>query len=86
MASSGPTGEVEQGAAARLSRERIVEAAIGLVDRDGPDALSMRSLAGELGVGTMTLYHHVSSKDDVRGGIAAVVLEWIDLPDPTGRS
>lgn len=46
-----------------LSRQRIVEAAIELVDSEGLDALSMRRLAGHLDAGTMSLYNHVPNKE-----------------------
>ena len=48
-----------------LSRERVAGAALELIDAHGPDALSMRRLAAELGVGTMTLYHYFRSKDEL---------------------
>jgi DNA-binding transcriptional regulator YhcF (GntR family) len=48
-----------------LDRARIVHAAIGIADRDGLAALSMRSVAGVLGTPTMSLYRHVASKDDL---------------------
>jgi AcrR family transcriptional regulator len=48
-----------------LARERIAEAAIAVADVEGLSALSMRRLAVELGVATMTLYRHVSDKDDL---------------------
>ena len=40
----------------------IVEAAIGLADADGLDAVSMRAIADKLGTGTMTLYTHIPGK------------------------
>ncbi len=46
-----------------ISRDAIVAAAIALMDRDGYDALSMRTLAEELGTGAASLYWHVGSKD-----------------------
>jgi AcrR family transcriptional regulator len=49
----------------RLSREDLARAALEILDRDGVDALSMRRLAQILGVGTMTLYGHVRSKDEL---------------------
>lgn len=52
-----------------LSRERIVEAAVGLFDREGPDALTMRRLADELGVGTMTLYGYFRRKEELLDAI-----------------
>jgi AcrR family transcriptional regulator len=48
-----------------LSRERVVETAIALADDHGVDALTMRRLGSALGVEAMSLYHHVSNKDDV---------------------
>ena len=48
-----------------LTLKAIVTAAIDLADTDGVDALSMRNVAGRLGVGTMSLYTHVPSKTDL---------------------
>ncbi len=48
-----------------LTLEAIGAAALAIADRDGLDALTMRRLAAELGVPTMTLYSHVSGKQDV---------------------
>jgi AcrR family transcriptional regulator len=49
----------------RLTAEQVADAALDLLDREGLDALSMRRLAGELGVGTMTLYGYFRSKDEL---------------------
>jgi AcrR family transcriptional regulator len=49
----------------RLSRERIVEAAVALLDAEGVPGFSMRALAARLRAGTMSLYEYVKSKDDV---------------------
>ena len=48
-----------------VDREDIARAALEIIDRDGVEALSMRRVASELGVGTMTLYGHVDGKDDL---------------------
>jgi AcrR family transcriptional regulator len=48
-----------------LNREAIAATALDLLDRDGIDALSMRKLADELGVGTMTLYGYFRSKTEL---------------------
>jgi DNA-binding transcriptional regulator YhcF (GntR family) len=48
-----------------LARERITAAALAIADVEGLDALSMRRIAVELGVATMSLYRHVSDKDDL---------------------
>ena len=50
---------------AGLDRDRIVDAALALVDREGAGALSMRRVAGELRAGTMSLYNHVADKADL---------------------
>ena len=62
-----------------LTRDRIVAAAIGLVDRDGLEALSMRSLASELGVGPMTLYYHVPDRAALDDLIFDAVMGEVDL-------
>ncbi|MFI7152953.1 TetR/AcrR family transcriptional regulator C-terminal domain-containing protein [Nonomuraea sp. NPDC050022] len=48
-----------------LARERVVRTAIEIADAEGLPALSMRGVAGRLGVATMSLYRHVGSKDDL---------------------
>jgi len=50
---------------ARISREQIATAALAIADRDGLDAVSMRSVAAALGAGTMSLYNHVRNKADL---------------------
>lgn len=49
----------------RLTREQIAAAALGIADADGLEAVSMRRVASELGVGTMTLYYYVETKDEL---------------------
>ncbi|GIE33703.1 TetR family transcriptional regulator [Actinoplanes italicus] len=51
--------------APQLTRERIVTAAVELLDADGIDALTMRRLAQRLDVTSTALYWHVTTKDDV---------------------
>jgi AcrR family transcriptional regulator len=53
------------GARAPLTVDRIVDAALALIDEQGLEQLSMRKLGARLGVEAMTLYHHVPSKDGV---------------------
>jgi AcrR family transcriptional regulator len=65
-----------------LSRERVVAAALALLDREGLDALSMRRLADELGVGTMSLYHYVTDKEDLAKAVIEVVLGECYQPRP----
>jgi len=67
-----------------LSRERILAAALELVDEQGIDALSMRKLGQALGYEAMSLYNHVSNKDDLLDGILDLVLSEIEPLDQDG--
>ncbi len=49
----------------RVPLSRIVDEALALVDSEGPEALSMRTLAGRLGTGTAVLYRAVSNRDEL---------------------
>ncbi|HMC38532.1 MAG TPA: TetR/AcrR family transcriptional regulator [Acidimicrobiales bacterium] len=51
----------------RLDRDTVLAAAEGLVDQEGPDALTMTALAGVLGVKASSLYNHVPSLEALRG-------------------
>jgi AcrR family transcriptional regulator len=59
-----------------LTLDRIVDAAITLADRDGIDGLSMRRVAAELGVGTMSLYRYVPGKSE----LLALMLDKVGAP------
>ncbi|WP_282782751.1 MULTISPECIES: TetR/AcrR family transcriptional regulator C-terminal domain-containing protein [unclassified Nocardia] len=61
-----------------LSRDRIREAALTLVDRDGLGELSMRKLAAELGVQAASLYGHYPTKDDLLDDIARGLMSRVD--------
>jgi AcrR family transcriptional regulator len=64
-----------------LSRDRIVEAAIALVDEGGPDALTMRAVAQRLGAGAMSLYRHVSGREELLDLVlAAMAAEIAETP------
>ena len=68
----------------RLSRDRVLAAAIGQADAGGLDALSMRTLAELLGVAPMALYRHVANKDDLIDGMVDVVFSEIGVPPGSG--
>jgi AcrR family transcriptional regulator len=72
----------------KLTREHIAAAAVRLADTEGIGALSMRRLASALGVGTMSLYHYVRTKDELLTLVTdAVMGEVVVPPDitlPTG--
>lgn len=58
-----------------LSTDAIVDGALRLIERDGMDALSIRTLTAELGVGRMSLYRHVENKDALLGLVVNAVAE-----------
>ncbi len=64
-----------------LKRERVLEAALSVAERDGLERLSMRLLARDLGVSTMALYRHVRNKDDLLDGLVKRLLGELELPD-----
>lgn len=68
-----------------LSRERIAQAALDVVDRDGLGALTMRRLGSELGVEGMSLYFYFPSKDEILDEVVDLLLRSIDLPPADGR-
>lgn len=59
------TASRRRGPAPRYSREQLVEAAVRIVETQGFGALSLRSVARELGVGPMTLYTYVEGSDEL---------------------
>lgn len=67
-----------------LSAEDIVSRALKLADEDGFDALSMRKLAGSLGVTAMSLYNHVAGKDDLLDLMLNRVVADIESPTVGG--
>ncbi|MEU6342451.1 TetR/AcrR family transcriptional regulator [Streptomyces sp. NPDC046977] len=62
-----------------LSRERIVAAALALVDAEGLAAVSTRRLAAELGVSGPSLYNHFPTKDEILDAVADAVVAEVDL-------
>ena len=57
-----------------LSRDRIVAAALQLVDENGDGALTMRNVAAALHVEAMSLYHHVRNREDLLDGLADLLV------------
>jgi AcrR family transcriptional regulator len=64
-----------------LSRARVIDGALALIDADGLDAVTMPALAKQLGVGTMSLYRHVDDKNDLVNAVAERVLGDVRVPD-----
>jgi TetR/AcrR family transcriptional regulator, tetracycline repressor protein len=64
-----------------LSRARVIEAALEMIDSEGLDAVTMPAVAKRLGVGTMSLYRHVEDKNDLVNAVAERVLGDVKVPD-----
>jgi AcrR family transcriptional regulator len=63
---------------------RVLEVAIRIGDEESLDALTMRRLAGDLGVGTMTLYRYFRTKNELLDGMADEILGSLVLPPMEG--
>jgi len=69
-----------------LDRDRVVAAALELVDREGLAALTMRRLGRELGVEGMALYTYVADKEDLLQAVGGLVLAELELDLPGSGS
>ena len=70
-----PPASRRRGPVPRYSRDQLVEAAIGVVEAQGFAALSLRSVARELGVGPMTLYTYVESSSELASLVVDRLIE-----------
>jgi AcrR family transcriptional regulator len=78
------SGPVSGGSGERvpLSRDRVLAGAITVADAGGIGALTIRTLAQQLGVKPMSVYHYVANKDEIIDNIVDLVYAEIDLPVP----
>ena len=67
---------------ATLSKERVLQAAVELADREGLAAVSMRKIADRLGAGAMSLYHYFPNKDALLDDMVDAVFAEIEPPSP----
>jgi AcrR family transcriptional regulator len=81
MATRAISGAEQRG---RLSRERVLRAAIASADVGGLESLTMRTLAEMLEVAPMALYRHVANKDDLIDAMVDVVFGEIGVPSGGG--
>src|SRR5215469_8572371 len=72
----GPEEEKQRG----LTRERLVEAALQLVNEEGLEGLSMRALADKLEVKASSLYWHVRDRRELLELLAESILEGVSRP------
>ncbi|SDR89795.1 DNA-binding transcriptional regulator, AcrR family [Friedmanniella luteola] len=78
---SGPAAGDKAGQRVPLTRERVLTAALRLVDDEGLDALTRRRLGQELGRDAMALYRHAPDRAALLDGIVELVLDELDIPD-----
>ncbi len=65
-----------------LTRQRVLEAALHLIDQEGLESFSMRKLGSSLGVEAMSLYNHVESKRALFDGVIELLIVQPPLPIP----
>jgi TetR/AcrR family tetracycline transcriptional repressor len=80
-AGTGVTLEIRERARREpLTRERIIRAALRIMDEEGLEAVTMRRIGHELGVEAMSLYNHVEDKEEILDGICEAVLTEFRIP------
>ncbi|WP_213817081.1 TetR family transcriptional regulator [Glaciihabitans sp. dw_435] len=81
------TGRGEQGGGERrtdaLSKERIVDAAIAILDAQGESALTFRALAASLATGAGAIYWHVANKNELLQAAADAVITRVVSDEST---
>jgi AcrR family transcriptional regulator len=66
----------------RFTREQLARRALAIMDAHGSEALTMRRLAEQLGMGTMALYRYFPSKNDLMDAAVEVAAPEVELPEP----
>ena len=79
MSSAGQSPSNRSRGRPALPVDRILGGALELLDEQGADALSMRSLAQRLGSGTATLYRHFANRSELVAMVVDHILGEIDL-------
>lgn len=72
--------DAQTGRRGPLNRDRVLHAALQMVDEGGIESLSMRKLGQALGVAGMALYNHVANKDEILSALVEMVLNEFELP------
>jgi AcrR family transcriptional regulator len=67
-----------------VSKETIVKASIDILNRDGVEGLSMRTIAKELGIKAASLYWHFNGKQELFGAISESLCWRIEIPEESG--
>jgi AcrR family transcriptional regulator len=67
-----------------LTRQRVVQSALHIMDTEGLEAVTMRRIGRELGVEAMSLYNHVRDKEDILDSICEEVVGEFEAPTADG--
>jgi AcrR family transcriptional regulator len=70
----------------RLTRERVIDAAVTIVESDGLDGLSMRALCEKLGVSVTSIYWHVGNKDALLDALVERTQAAVVAVEPRGAT
>ena len=68
----------------QIDRTQVLAAALRIADRTGPDSITMRGVAAEVGVAPMSLYHHLPNKEAILSDVAETIAAAA-LGDPRTR-
>ena len=71
-----------KGRAGPVTADRVVDAAVRLIDEEGLDALTMRRLAHDLGVEPVTIYRQLPNKEAILAGVAERLWREMGPPEP----
>lgn len=69
-----------------IDRERVLVAALEIIDRSGLDAVSIRRIGSQLGIDGTSLYHHFADKEAILHGVRLLVLEEGQVAEPPTES
>lgn len=86
MSSDPITTAAKRGPRPRFTREEVLAAALKVIDAGPPDAFTMRRVAEELGMGVMTLYGYVRSKEEILEGLTLLVYGEARRDEPIATS
>ena len=69
-----------------LTRERVLDAALSIVEAEGVDRLSMRALSAKLGMAVTAIYWHVGNKQDLLAALVERIGTEVGAVRTTGRT
>jgi TetR/AcrR family tetracycline transcriptional repressor len=69
-----------------LTRDEVLDAAAELVKQLGPQALTMRKLAAELGTAVTSIYWHVGNRESLLDALVERTIREMGAIRPTGRT